>query len=257
MTLNDLPSEILVEIFTHLSIQDSLRVGCVCRRLYFLVQYSEEIWKRVEIDVELTVEAFQCVIIEHAKYFRKLGLKFSQKRVRYNSPEMFIENNLQRCENLRYLDLTYNTSIISLNFICSMHSLTSLNVHGCTSIDPNNIITCLNQCKTLEVLNISYCLQFKDEHILSLVHALKGIPCLEKFMGESICPFPLSIVREMLVNQKLKELAVTPTWGSPPAWAELLNEHLDVKFGHDLMSHSARANLPNYLYDSEEEYLDL
>lgn len=256
LTFNDLPSEILVEIFTYLSIQDSLGVGCVCRRFHYLVQWSGEIWKAVVIDVELTVETFQSIILRHAKHFRKLGLRFSQKRVRYNSPYMFIENSLACCENVKYLDLTYNTSIISLDFIYSMHPLKSLNVYGCTGIDPMNMIVCFKQCRSLRVLDISYCLQIKDEHISSLVQTLKDMPYLEKFKGESICPFSLGTVREILKNQNLKELAVTPTWGPPPAWAELLSQHTDIEFGEHLVSQWARIDLPNYLYESEEDDLD-
>ncbi|CAH3137962.1 unnamed protein product [Porites lobata] len=58
--LKDLPSEILVQIFQYLTIQDCLRgVGRVCRRFQGLIEYTGEVWRTLETDVELSTEAFQ------------------------------------------------------------------------------------------------------------------------------------------------------------------------------------------------------
>ena len=52
--LKDLPSEILVQIFQYLTIQDCLRgVGCVCPRFQGLIEYTGEVWRTLETDVEL------------------------------------------------------------------------------------------------------------------------------------------------------------------------------------------------------------
>ena len=89
--MKDLPSEILVQIFQYLTIQDCLRgVGRVCRRFQGLIEYTGEVWRTLETDVELSTEAFQS-IMRHAKLIRKLGLRFSQKRLRYASPDMYID----------------------------------------------------------------------------------------------------------------------------------------------------------------------
>ena len=92
--MKDLPSEILVQIFQYLTIQDCLRgVGRVCRRFQGLIEYTGEVWRTLETDVELSTEAFQS-IMRHAKLIQKLGLRFSQKRLRYASPDMYIESYL-------------------------------------------------------------------------------------------------------------------------------------------------------------------
>lgn len=52
--LKDLPSEILVQIFQYLTIQDCLRgVGRVCRRFQGLIEYTGEVWRTLETDVEV------------------------------------------------------------------------------------------------------------------------------------------------------------------------------------------------------------
>lgn len=100
----DLPSEILVQIFQYLTIQDCLRgVGRVCRRFQGLIEYTGEVWRTLETDVELSTEVFQS-IMRHAKLIRKLGLRFSQKRLRYASPDMYIESYLACCVNVCWLD---------------------------------------------------------------------------------------------------------------------------------------------------------
>lgn len=129
-----------------------------------------------------------------------------------------------------------------------MRIIKSLNFHGCTSIDPDNMTIFLKYCKTLRALNISYCSQLNVRHISTLVESLNGIPCLEKLQAESICPFSVEIVWELLGTLKLKELDLTLTWGPPSEWVELLTHYPNVKFGKQLMLQSARSELPNYLY---------
>ncbi|CAH3142614.1 unnamed protein product [Porites lobata] len=159
--LKDLPSEILVQIFQYLTIQDCQRgVGRVCRRFQGLIEYTGEVWRTLETDVELSTKPFR-VLCATQKLIRKLGLRFSQKRLRYASPDMYIESYLACCVNVCWLDLSYNTSIIS------MHSLEYLNLHGCTSIDPINMMTCLNGCQALRAIDITNCIQFEENHILA------------------------------------------------------------------------------------------
>ena len=85
------------------------------------------------------------------------ALQFSQKRVRYSSPATHIENTLALCENLRHLDLSYNTSITTIELIGEINCLTSLILSGCTSIESNkttNYLKYNGSCH--KVLNISH-----------------------------------------------------------------------------------------------------
>ena len=102
----DLPSDILEHIFQFFKVQDCLNiVARVCKRFYKIVNDSGALWRSLKTDAEFDVDSFELVIVNHAKHFRDLALQFSQKRVRYNSPAMHIENTLALCENLRHLDL--------------------------------------------------------------------------------------------------------------------------------------------------------
>ena len=155
----DLPSDILEHIFQFFKVQDCLNiVARVCRRFHKIVNDSGALWRSLKTDAEFDVDSFELVIVNHAKHFRDLALQFSQKRVRYNSPAMHVENTLALCENLRHLDLSYNTSITTIEFIGEINCLTSLILTGCTSIEPNNTMNCLKyNGSCLKVLNISHC----------------------------------------------------------------------------------------------------
>ena len=224
--MKDLPSEILVQIFQYLTIQDCLRgVGRVCRRFQGLIEYTGEVWRTLETDVELSTEAFQS-IMRHAKLIRKLGLRFSQKRLRYASPDMYIESYLACCVNVCWLDLSYNTSIISLAFLHSMHSLEYLNLHGCTSIDPINMMTCLNGCEALRAIDITNCIQFEENHIPSLIDTFRVLTCLRMIRAFDInVSLTVENVRVILQTAKnIETFTITPAWGPPPAWVDLMRE---------------------------------
>ena len=80
---------------------------------------------------------------------------------------------------------------------------------------------------------------------------------LKVFKAEWICKFTPQTATVMLQTNKLNKFAVTPTWGPPTVWIELMRQYEDVKFGKCLMSQWERVNLPNYLYAEEQEELDL
>ena len=237
--------------------QDCLNiVARVRRRFYKIVNDSGALWRSLKTDAEFDVDSFELVIVNHAKHFRDLALQFSQKRVRYNSPAMHIENSLALCENLRHLHLSYNTSIITIEFIGEINCLTSLILTGFTSIEPNNTMNCLKYGSYLKVLKISHC-QFGDEHVASLIDVVvKNLTSLEIFHAENTALFSIDNAREILETRDLKELALSPNWGPPPIWADFLEEYQHVyNFGEHFKAHLERIKLTNFLYSDEEEDL--
>jgi len=252
----DLPSDILEHIFQFFNVQDCLSIiARVCKRFHTIVHNCGTLWQSLKTDAEFDVDSFQLVIVNHTNHFRYLTFQFSQKCVRYNSPDMHIENTLALCQHLRHLDLSNNTSITTIEFIGKLNCLTSLILNGCTSIEPNNTMNCLKyNGSCLKVLNISNC-QFHDEHIAPLIDVLRNLTSLEIFHAESTALFSRDNVREILEARDLKELALSPNWGPPPVWADFLEEYQQVNFGEHLKAHLQRINLPNVLYSDEEDDL--
>ena len=75
----------------------------------------------------------------------------------------------------------------------------------------------------------------------------KNLKCLKVFKAEWICKFTSQTARFILQTNKLNEFAVTPTWGPPAVWIELMREYEEVQFGECLKSQWGR-DLPNHLY---------
>jgi hypothetical protein len=169
--LVDLPYDILEHIFQFLTLQDCVRsLSSVCSRFHEIVDNCVKLWVSLDTDFEFNVDSFTSVIVNHVKHFHKLGVRFSQKCVRYNRPDKYIENTLGLCQNLVYLDLSYNTSITTVDFISNIKCLKSLTLTGCTSIEPYKTLYCVKYNGSfLESLNISKCLQFSDEHMGYLI----------------------------------------------------------------------------------------
>ena len=184
-------------------------LGIVCKRFHSVIQCSGEIWKTLLKDVKFSTESFQSTIVKHAKHFRHLGLRCSQRLVHYNNMDLYIESTLGLCLNLMTLDLSFSASITTIDFIKCMHSLKVLKLYGCTSIDAVNMLRCLKHCKTLVALNISGCIQLsEDEHNSGLVVVYKILKCLhlKVFKAEWICKFTLQTARDMLQTRKLNKL---------------------------------------------------
>ena len=191
---------------------------------------------------------------KHACHLNHVSLRFSQKCLRYNSPDLYIESALAMCEHLTNLDLSYNTSTTVLNFTLTMKFLKTLILLACTGIGLINMIKCLNHWKTRNVLNISYCIQFNEEHVTPLVELFQDLPCLEVFNAESTCQFSVANARVLLERNKLKEFAVTPVWEPPTLWIDLIREYRHIKFGWCISVHCGRVDLRSYVYSDEEEH---
>ena len=215
-----------------------LGISLVCRRFYLITVTYPELWSTLESSVEFSVESFK-LIMTHARDFKVLALKYSQKVVSYNSSEGFIEGCLSSCINIEELDLSYNTSIVDLAFLQSMPILKKLILEGCTSIDPQNMLYNLKKCKALKVLDVSNCLQLEGEHqITGLVEVCLVLPLLQIFKAEWSCRFAPELVMDILDSSPhISQLAVTPSfWGSQSdLWADIVYGHKNVRFGESIM----------------------
>ena len=157
------------------------------------------------------------------------------------------------CKHLTYLDLSYNTTTTVLDFTPTMKFPKTLILLSCTSIDPINMIKCLKQIKTLNVLNISDCIWFNDKYVTPLVELFQDLPCLEVFNAESTCQFSVANARVLLEWNKLKEFAVTPVLEPPTLWIDLIREYRHIKLGWCINVYCGRVNLPSYEYSDEKE----
>ena len=156
-----------MKIFKWLDVQELLLgIGSVCHRFLSIVQNAKELWVRLETQAEFTQQTFHKAIVSHASFFKVLTMQHSQKIVTYNSRDNYIEYSFSSCKNIVYLDLSYNTSLVTTCFLRSMTYIKILKLVGCTSICPEDTIEDLKHRKPLEVIDISECFQFNDDHCI-------------------------------------------------------------------------------------------
>ena len=117
--LEDFAVEVLAYIFKFFSIQDRLKIACVCKRFKDVIDSTGEIWRTFNTDDELTVHQFDFIIVKHASHLNHVSLRFSQKCVRYNSPDLYIESALAMCKHIwtwaTTLLLLFWTSLLQWN----------------------------------------------------------------------------------------------------------------------------------------------
>jgi len=151
------------------------------------VQNAKELWVRLETQAEFTQQSFHRIIVSHALLFKALTMQYSQKIVRYNSPDNYIECSLSSCINIVHLDLSYNTSVVTSCFLKSMPYLKSIKFVGCTSICPEDIIENLKHCTSVKEIDISKCVQFKNYHSMELADVCDMLSGLVIFLAEWTC----------------------------------------------------------------------
>ena len=118
-----------------------------CRKLIFLFFSSSRVdlfVKKAELpepftdfdtNSEFTLSSFHSVL-GHAKHITHLGFRYSQRQLGCRN---LIENALNDCVNLVYLDLAYNTSIFTLFFIQSMPFLRYLDITSCQNVKESSL----------------------------------------------------------------------------------------------------------------------
>lgn len=106
--LKDFAEEVLAHIFKFCSMQDRLKIACVCKRFKDVIDSTGEIWRIFNTDDELTIHQFDLIIIivKHTRHLTHVSVRFSQKCVHNNSPDLYIESALAMCKHLTYLDLS-------------------------------------------------------------------------------------------------------------------------------------------------------
>ena len=80
--------------------------------------------------------------------------------------------------NLYDLNLAGNSSLASISFIRSLHSLQCLNLEGCINIKRVPLVNTLCSLRNIRNLNLSECAQIKKKDILRIATRLKNLTLL-------------------------------------------------------------------------------
>jgi len=131
ITIEDLPSEVLIHILSFIRLQDLLQyINRVCKRFYFTINTTPKLWSEVHFDnpVKKTKASLE-TLCKYSKTISSLLLPCSTYDI--DIPEV----NWYLCScsftSLQWLNLS-ETSLSTLCFLFSAPKLTIIDLSGCS-----------------------------------------------------------------------------------------------------------------------------
>ncbi|XP_077203099.1 S-phase kinase-associated protein 2 isoform X1 [Paroedura picta] len=178
-----LPDELLLGIFSYLTLADLLKVSQVCRRWHRL-SMDESLWKSLDLTgrnllpgvigqlLPLGVTAFRCPrscvgnpLFKTSRLLPVQHMDLSSSTIRVGD----LQSILDRCQSLQNLSLEgLKLSSDILRKIAQNPSLMRLNLSGCSGFCTESLEAMLNSCSRLEELNLAWC-DFTVDHVRTAV----------------------------------------------------------------------------------------
>ncbi|XP_060092064.1 S-phase kinase-associated protein 2 [Heteronotia binoei] len=192
-----LPDELLLGIFSYLSLADLRKVSQVCQRWQRL-SMDDSLWKSVDLTgknvlpgvigqlLPLGVIAFRCPrscignpLFKTSRLLHVQHMDLSSCMIQVGD----LESILDRCQSLRNLsleELRLSSSIVRK--IAQNPSLIRLNLSGCSGFSAESLETMLNSCSRLEELNLAWC-DFTVAHVRTAVSHIPSAVTQLNFSG--------------------------------------------------------------------------
>ncbi|XP_006627358.2 S-phase kinase-associated protein 2 isoform X1 [Lepisosteus oculatus] len=184
---DSLPDELLLGIFHSLPLRDLLRASRVCKRWHRLA-FDESLWFSVDLEGKAQLDrALSQVLTTGAVALRCPRTFIGQPSFPDTKPlrvqhldlsnctvsSAALEEILRRCCRLQNLSLEgLGLSDHILQSLSQNPELVRLNMSGCSAFSSQALGEVLEGCTRLEELNASWCPDFSNEHIKTLVTAI-------------------------------------------------------------------------------------
>ncbi|TSQ12726.1 S-phase kinase-associated protein 2 [Bagarius yarrelli] len=181
-----LPDELLLGIFSRLSLQDLLRTSRTCKRWHRLA-FDESLWHSIDLvgKAQLNGELGQ-VLTAGVLRLRCPHSCISEPRFKNTQPlrvqhldlssctvqTWVLEDVLSRCRRLQ--NLSVEGLVLSDDILRSLSEnteLVRLNLSGCSGFSADSMTEMLQSCTKLDELNVSWC-DFSSEHVQAVVNSI-------------------------------------------------------------------------------------
>ncbi|XP_062984223.1 S-phase kinase-associated protein 2 isoform X2 [Elgaria multicarinata webbii] len=179
-----LPDELLLGIFSYLSLTELLKVSQVCQRWHRL-SVDESLWQTLDLAgkillpgvigqlLPLGITAFRCPrscignpLFKTSRPLQVQHMDLSNCTIKVAD----LQSILSRCQSLQNLSLeglVLSDDIIKN--IAQNSSLVRLNLSGCSGFSAETLELMLNSCPRLEELNLAWC-DFTIDHVKAAVN---------------------------------------------------------------------------------------
>ena len=163
--LDNLPDEIILEIFSNLQIPGLISCGEVSKRIRRIAD-DETLWQKINLSNKMVPKRFlEGLLATNCKYL-------SLNHVLIGDPKFEVEQlNLKGNSQLKYLDLSWCKSTVEdiEVILASCHNLEKLSLARLV-LTPNMISSiCTQNSETLTLLNLSYCCTSLDLEAVSQI----------------------------------------------------------------------------------------
>ncbi|XP_042307325.1 S-phase kinase-associated protein 2 [Sceloporus undulatus] len=179
-----LPDELLLGIFSYLSLIDLLKVSQVCQRWHRL-SLDESLWQTLDLAgrnllpgvigqlLPLGITAFCCPrsCIANPSFKTNRSLRVQHMDLSNCTMKVAdLQSILSRCQSLQNLSL--EGLVLADDIIESIaqnSNLVRLNLCGCSGFSVETLVAMLNSCSSLDELNLSWC-DFTADHVTAAVN---------------------------------------------------------------------------------------
>ena len=174
--IHELPSEIVLTIFAHLSNEELCRfVAPVCKRWYQLA-YDASLWTALVFRRTPHMKpAIACRLISLSFLLHSVDLHGHSSLAVYALPTIAANCRFVRKLDLGFCDVLDSSLLALLASRCPY--IADLNVEGCCKITPDSVREIV-KCQRLQSLNLSHCTMLTDESIIALTSSLPKLQYL-------------------------------------------------------------------------------
>ena len=133
-----------------------------------------------------------------------------------------------------YVYLTPLTGLWSILLMRKMSNVLSVNISGCTQVDPDKFLDSLSQHDKITHVVMNGCFQFTEYHIVTI---LKSMHNLEVFEALNTTPIKSESVSEVVSKcEKLRVLKVNPKFPfvEKQYWCNLKKNYSHIDFGEEI-----------------------
>ncbi|XP_006902418.1 PREDICTED: S-phase kinase-associated protein 2 [Elephantulus edwardii] len=183
--------ELLLGIFSYLCLPELLKASCVCKTWYRLAS-DESLWQTLDLTgknlqpavivhlLSRGVIAFRCPrsfmdppLVEYCSAFRVQHMDLSNSVIDVSTLHCI----LFQCSKLQNLSLEgLKLSDPLVNNLAQNSDLVRLNLCGCSGFSESALKVLLSGCSRLNELNLSWCLDFSEQHVqVAVAHVSETI----------------------------------------------------------------------------------
>lgn len=131
-----------------------------------------------------------------------------------------------------YVYLTPFTGAWSPSVMTKMSNLLSVNISGCTKVNPDMFVKSVAECPKITNVFLNGCKQFTELHLVKLLNSIPNLEVFEALDTTGILSVNVSEVLSKCKN--IRVLKVMPKFEEKRNWSNLIRHYYNIDFGVEI-----------------------